>query len=85
MCVHIFWICVHIYLGYVYTFWICASILDMYIYTLWICRASQVVIIVKNPLENAKELRDKGSIPGLGRSPGGVYGNPLPFLPGESH
>ena len=27
-----------------------------------------------------------GSIPGLGKSPGGAHGNPLPvFLPGESH
>ena len=28
---------------------------------------------------------DMGSIPGLGRSPGGGHGSPLPiFLPGES-
>ena len=26
-----------------------------------------------------------GSIPGLGRSPGGGHGNPLEFLPGEFH
>ena len=81
MCVHIFWICVYIYSGYVYTFWICASILDryiyIYIYTLWIRRASHVVIIVKNPPDNARDLRDKGSIPGLGRSSGGGHGNPL--------
>ena len=28
---------------------------------------------------------DPGSIPGLGRSPGEANGNPLQFLPGESH
>ena len=28
---------------------------------------------------------DLGSIPGLGRSPGEGNGNPLQFLPGESH
>ena len=35
---------------------------------------------------NAGDVRDAGSIPGLGRSPGGGgNGNPLVFLPGESH
>ena len=33
---------------------------------------------------NAGVLRDAGSIPGSGRSPGGGHGNPLQFLPGES-
>ena len=28
---------------------------------------------------------DQSSIPGSGRSPGGGYGNPPVFLPGESH
>ena len=36
--------------------------------------ASQVVLVVKNPAANAG---DAGSIPGLGRSPGGGHGNPL--------
>ena len=35
--------------------------------------------MVKNPLANAGDIRDIGSVPGLARSPGGV------FLPGESH
>jgi len=39
--------------------------------------ASQVVLVVKNPPANAGDVRDKGSIPGLGRSPGGGHGNPL--------
>ena len=38
---------------------------------------SQVVLVVKNPLANAGDIGDVGSIPGLGRSPGGRHGNPL--------
>ena len=43
-------------------------------------RASQVVLVVKNPPANAGDLRHVGSIPGLGRSPGGGHGNPLQYL-----
>ena len=32
--------------------------------------ASQVVLVVKNLPANARDIRDVGSIPGLGRSPG---------------
>ena len=32
--------------------------------------ASQVALVVKNPPANAGDVRDTGSIPGLGRSPG---------------
>ena len=32
---------------------------------------------VKNPPANAEDIRDRGSIPGLGRSLGGGHGNPL--------
>ena len=39
-------------------------------------RASQVVLVVKNPHANAGDIREVGSIPGLGRSPGGRHGNP---------
>ena len=38
--------------------------------------------VVKNPLANAGDSRDSGdvgSIPGLGRSPGGGHGNPLQY------
>ena len=38
---------------------------------------SQVVLVVKNPLANAGDIGDMGSIPGLGRPPGGRHGNPL--------
>ena len=41
--------------------------------------------MVKNPPANAGDIRDVGSILGSGRSPGGGNGNPLQFLPGESH
>ena len=33
--------------------------------------------MVKNPLANAGDIRDMGSIPGLGRSPGGGHDNPF--------
>ena len=39
--------------------------------------ASQVAQVVKNLPANAGDLRDMGSIPELGRSPGGEHGNPL--------
>ena len=37
---------------------------------------SQVALVVKNPPTNAGDVRDAGSTPGLGRSPGGGHGNP---------
>ena len=39
--------------------------------------ASQMVLVVKNLPANAGDVRDVGSIPGLGRFPGGGHGNPL--------
>ena len=42
-------------------------------------KASQVLLVVKNPPTNAGDVRDTGLIPGLGRSPGGVHGNPLQY------
>ena len=39
--------------------------------------ASQVAPVVQNLPANAGEVRDVGSIPGLGRPPGGGHGNPL--------
>ena len=38
--------------------------------------ASRLVLVVKNLHAN---VGDEGSIPGLGRSPGGGYGNPLQY------
>ena len=42
-------------------------------------RASQMVLVVKNPPANAGDPRDMGSIPGLGRSPGVGNGNTLQY------
>ena len=42
-------------------------------------RASQVALVVKNLPANAADVRDEGSIPRLGRSPGGGHGNPLQY------
>ena len=39
--------------------------------------ASQEALVVKNLPAIAGDIRDVGSIPGLGRSPGGGHGNPL--------
>ena len=41
--------------------------------------ASQVTLVVKKPPANAGDIRDSGSIPGLGRSPGEGNGNPLQY------
>ena len=38
-----------------------------------------MALVVKNPPSNAGELRDVGSIPGLGTSPGGEHANPLQY------
>ena len=71
----------------------CAHIWDCYVFLvdwpfiiihvpLW---ASQVALVVKNLPANAGDIRDLGSIPGLGGSPGGGHGKPtLVFLPEES-
>ena len=43
--------------------------------------ASQAALLVKYlPANNAGDVRDAGSIPGLGRSSGGGHGNPLQFF-----
>ena len=48
---------------------------------MWSCVywASQVVLEVKDLPAIAGDIRDMGSIPGLGRSPGGGKGNPLQY------
>ena len=38
-----------------------------------------MVLVVKNPLANAGDIRDMSSIPGLGRSPGKGHSNPLQY------
>ena len=41
--------------------------------------AFQVVLVIKNPPAIAGDIRDLGSIPGSGRSPGGGHGNLLQY------
>ena len=41
--------------------------------------ASQVPLVVKKQPASAGDVRDKGSVPGSGRSPGGGHGNPLQY------
>ena len=40
---------------------------------------SQIVLVVKNPSASEGGLRDLGSFPGSGRSPGGGHANPLQY------
>ena len=42
-------------------------------------RASQVVLVAKNPPVTTGDVRAAGSAPELGRSPGGGHGNPLQY------
>ena len=45
-----------------------------------------MVLVVKNPPANARDVRDVGSTPGLGGFPWRTARQPTPvFLPGESH
>ena len=39
-----------------------------------------MVLVVKNPPATAGDVREEGSIPGLGRSPEGGNGNPPSIL-----
>ena len=42
-------------------------------------RASQVALMVKNLPADAGDIRDPGSVPESGKSPGGGHGNPLQY------
>ena len=42
--------------------------------------ATQVVLAIKNLPANEGDIRDLGSSPGSGRSPGGGNGNPLQYF-----
>ena len=43
---------------------------------IWAC---QVALVVNSLPANAGDIRDTGSIPGLGRSPGGGHRSPLQY------
>ena len=49
------------------------------LFTLGNIRASQVALVVKNPPAKAGDIRDMGSVPGLGICPGGGHSNPLQY------
>ena len=59
----------------------------LYMYILCICISINVGFpgstSTKEPPASARDVRDPGSVPGLGRSPAGGHGNPL-FLPEKS-
>ena len=38
-----------------------------------------MVLVINNPPDNARDIRDVGSIPGLERYPGGGNGNPFQY------
>ena len=49
-------------------------------YEVPLLRASQVALVVQNPLVNTEDIRDVGSISGSGRSPGEGHGNPIQYF-----
>ena len=51
----------------------------MYMNSVCALWASQVALVVKNPSANSGDMRDTGSIPRPGGSPGGGHGNPLQY------
>ena len=53
------------------------------IYVPGLTRFTLVAQLVKNSPDDAGDTRHVGSIPGLGRSPGGGHDNTHQFLPGE--
>ena len=54
-------------------------VICFYILSLTRLWASQVELVVKDLPANAGDIRDMGSIPGWGRSPGGGHGNSLQY------
>ena len=46
----------------------------------YIISASQMAPVIKNPLANAGDVSDTGSVPGSGRSPGEGHGNSLQYF-----
>ena len=52
------------------------SRISKYLLITW---TSQVALVVKNPPAKTGDTRDMGSVPELGKSPGGGHGNPLQY------
>ena len=63
---------------YIHTYIYTHKYIHIHICT-YIFRASQAALVVKNPPATAGDARDMGSVPGLGRSPGGGHGSPLQY------
>ena len=57
--------------------WIVCTTVFNFRRVIGVMQASQAALVVKNPPTNVGDIGDSGSIPGLGRSPGGGPGNPL--------
>ena len=55
--------------------YICNLLYSAYFGQCYICDAYQVALVVMGPLANVGAIRDEGSIPELGRSPGERHGN----------
>ena len=53
--------------------------LKIYEFKIYFGVKSQEVLVVKNLLANLGDIRDTGSIPRSGRSPGEGHGNPLQY------
>ena len=51
----------------------------IFLYTIKLNRGFPGGSVIKNPPANARDTRDAGSIPGLGRSHRGGNGNPLQY------
>ena len=56
----------------------CNNDIPLYVYI----QGFQLVLVVKNPPDNAGDIRNVCLIPGLGRSPGAGHGIPWPKEPG---
>ena len=56
------------------------SLLHAFLVVLEFLSLSQLVLVLKNPPVISGDIRDMGSVPGLGRSPGRGHGNPLCIL-----
>ena len=69
------WVCNHI------NRWIFKIIICIYLcrHTYTVLGAPQVELVVKNLPANARDIRDEGLIPRLGRSPGGRHDNTLQY------
>ena len=70
---------------FIYLFWLrwCSS-WDLHSLTRELVKASQVAPAVKNPPANTEDIREAGSVPESGRSPGGGHGNPIQYACVES-